>query len=59
MLPLAAFGSAQLPTGEVQVGQNILEPGYDEADGRLLCFFLITPIHVPLKLKLNTPLAPL
>jgi hypothetical protein len=57
MLPPSAFVSEPLTTGEVQVGQSILEPGYDDASGTLLYF--MTPNHVPLKLKPNTPLAPL
>jgi len=57
MLPLAAFASDPLPTGEVQVGQSILEPAYNDSDGSLVYF--MTPIHVPLNLKPNTPLAPL
>jgi hypothetical protein len=57
MLPLAAFASDPLPTGEVQVGQSIVEPGYDDANGSLLYFMV--PNKAPVKLKPNTPLAPL
>ena len=57
MLPLAAFASDPLPTGQVQAGQSTIEPGYNDADGSLL--YIKTPIQPTLKLKPNTPLAPL
>jgi hypothetical protein len=34
-----------LPTGEVQVGQSILEPTYNDLDGALS--YVLTPIHAP------------
>jgi len=57
LLPLATFASDPVPTGEVQVGQSILEPAYNDSDGSLVYF--ATPIHVPVTVKPNTPLAPL
>jgi len=42
MLPLAAFASDPLPTGQVQAGQSTIEPGYNDADGSLL--YIKTPI---------------
>ncbi len=57
VLPFTALASDPLPSGEVQQGQSILEPAYNDADGSII--YLNTPIHAPLKLKPNTPLAPL
>jgi len=57
VLPLAALASDPLPSGEVQLGQSIVEPAYNDANGNLV--YLLTPIHPPLKLKSTTPLAPL
>src|SRR5579859_1019101 len=57
VLPFAAFASGPLPSGEVQVGQSILEPAYNDANGSLL--YLLTPIQAPLNLTSTTPLAPL
>ncbi len=57
VLPLSALASDPLPSGEVQLGQSILEPSYNDANGNLV--YLLTPIHAPLKLKSTTPLAPL
>lgn len=57
LLPLWAFASDPLPSGEVQLGQSILEPAYNDANGSLI--YILTPIHAPLKLKTHTPLAPL
>src|SRR5262249_22081618 len=34
-----------LPTGEVQLGQTIIEPGYDDLTGKLT--YVMTPIHPP------------
>lgn len=57
LLPLAALASDPFPSGEVQLGQSILEPAYNDANGSLI--YILTPIHAPLKLKPTTPLAPL
>ena len=37
--------SAQLPSGERQLGQTILEPGYDDRTGNLI--YVMTPIGAP------------
>lgn len=57
IFPLSALASDPLPSGEVQLGQSILEPAYNDANGNLV--FLLTPIHAPFNLKSTTPLAPL
>lgn len=57
VLPLSALASDPLPSGEVQLGQSILEPAYNDANGSLI--YILTPMHAPLKLKPTTPLAPL
>ncbi len=57
LLPFWAFANNAFPSGEVQLGQSILEPAYNDADGSLI--YLLTPINAPLQLKETTPLAPL
>jgi hypothetical protein len=37
--------SAQLPSGERQLGQTIVEPGYDDRTGKLI--YIMTPIGAP------------
>ena len=37
--------SAQLPSGERQLGQTILEPGYDDRTGNLI--YIMTPVGAP------------
>jgi hypothetical protein len=37
--------SAQLPSGERQLGQTIIEPGYDDRTGNLI--YIMTPIGAP------------
>jgi len=41
----ATAASAQLPSGERQLGQTIIEPGYDDRTGNLI--YVMTPIGPP------------
>ena len=45
MLTGATGASAQLPSGERQLGQTIIEPGYDDRTGNLI--YIMTPIGPP------------
>jgi len=45
MLTGATAASAQLPSGERQLGQTIIEPGYDDRTGNLI--YIMTPIGPP------------
>lgn len=57
LLPLWALAADPQPSGEVQLGQSIVEPAYNDANGSLI--YILTPINAPFKLKTHTPLAPL
>jgi hypothetical protein len=46
-----AGASAQLPSGERQLGQTIIEPGYDDRNGNLI--YVMTPIGAPFFSKAN------
>jgi hypothetical protein len=46
LLAVSAGGvahAAALPTGETQLGQSVIEPAYNDADGSFV--YLITPLH--------------
>jgi hypothetical protein len=45
MLTGVTAASAQLPSGERQLGQTIIEPGYDDRTGNLI--YIMTPMHAP------------
>ena len=45
LLTDVTVASAQLPSGERQLGQTIIEPGYDDRTGRLI--YIMTPIGPP------------
>ncbi|HYL14999.1 MAG TPA: hypothetical protein VEV41_18300 [Terriglobales bacterium] len=44
-VPRTSAAADSLPTGEVQLGQSILEPAYNDLDGTLT--YLLTPIKAP------------
>jgi hypothetical protein len=46
-----AFG-ADVPSGEVQLGQSFIEPAYDDMTGKMI--FLLTPLKVPSPSKANS-----
>jgi hypothetical protein len=48
LLVVSASGvanAAALPTGETQLGQSLIEPAYNDADGTLI--YLLTPLNAP------------
>src|SRR5256886_10973960 len=45
LLTNVTLASAQLPSGERQLGQTIIEPGYDDRTGNLI--YIMTPIGPP------------
>ena len=45
LLTGVTVASAQLPSGERQLGQTIIEPGYDDRTGNLI--YIMTPIGTP------------
>ena len=45
LLTGVTVASAQLPSGERQLGQTIIEPGYDDRTGKLI--YIMTPIGAP------------
>lgn len=45
LLAGAAVAGAQVPSGERQLGQTIIEPGYDDRTGNLI--YIMTPIGAP------------
>jgi len=51
LLGRVASASAELPSGERQLGQTIIEPGYDDRNGNLI--YVMTPIHTPFPSKAN------
>jgi hypothetical protein len=40
-----AHAAPALPTGETQLGQSLIEPAYNDADGSFV--YLLTPLHAP------------
>ena len=51
LLTGVTVASAQLPSGERQLGQTIVEPGYDDRTGDLI--YIMTPIGAPLPSHAN------
>jgi hypothetical protein len=47
----AAVAGAQLPSGERQLGQTVIEPGYDDRTGKLI--YIMTPMGAPLPSHAN------
>ena len=45
LLAGATVAQAQLPSGERQLGQTIIEPGYDDRNGKLI--YIMTPMGAP------------
>jgi hypothetical protein len=45
MFSAAAAVAGSLPSGEVQLGQSILEPAYNDLDGTIT--YLLTPMNAP------------
>ena len=45
LLTGVTVANAQLPSGERQLGQTIIEPGYDDRNGRLI--YIMTPMGAP------------
>jgi len=51
VLMSATCANAQLPSGERQLGQTIIEPGYDDRTGNLI--YIMTPIGAPFPAHAN------
>jgi len=51
LLGSVAGASAQLPSGERQLGKTIIEPGYDDRNGNLI--YVMTPMGAPFFSKAN------
>jgi hypothetical protein len=51
-LACAPARGTELPSGERQLGQTIIEPGYDDRTGELI--YIMTPIHTPLQSHAST-----
>jgi len=45
LLTGTTIANAQLPSGERQLGQTIIEPGYDDRTGKLI--YVMTPEGAP------------
>ncbi len=51
MLPVA-LASGSLPSGEMRVGQSLVEPAYNDVNGNIV--YLLTPMHAPDPVKSNS-----
>src|SRR5213595_3590576 len=51
LLIAPTLANAQLPSGERQLGQTVIEPGYDDRTGNLI--YIMTPIGAPFPAHAN------